>query len=855
MPILSMNPYVAMTAKRTAPKPSLPLSLRHRASASAALHAAMAAMPLAAAFAAAPAQSQTAAPTARDYAIAAGPLGTVLSRFAGQAGILLSSDAAVTEGVASPGVWGRLGVDEGLAAALAGTGLRAVRGPGGLYTLQRSAPAATMPEVRVTARRADTLPQVVVTASAVGESGKDPGTGFVAQRATGGTKTDTPLLETPQSVSVVTRGQMDAQGATTLVESLRYTPGIVAQYGNTDLRYDWFTLRGFTPPARYLDNLRLPFGARGYSQPRIEPWGLERTEVVKGPSSVLYGQATPGGLVNMVSKRPTLAPVREVELQAGSHGRRQAAFDFGGALDADGVLSYRLVGLRREADTSYDYVSERKTFIAPSLTFRPGDDTQFTVLGHWQSLDSPGGGGAPALPAAGTLDTSRYAALPTRTFVGEPGFDRYRNRQRFIGYEAEHRVNDSVVLRQNLRYGKVTAETRRIQAFCLSACNPAALSRYAWAFPEQADLLTVDTQAQAEFRSGPLSHTVLAGVDFSDEKATYDESNLRVLRGTFDAYQPAYGLDSGAIPSVGTRIDQKRRQLGAYVQDQVRWDRWIAVLAGRHDRAETATRTLATSTGRTVATDQDDGKFTGRAALMYALDGGVVPYVSYSTSFQPAAGTDRLGGVFQPTTGRQAEVGVKYQPAGTGALLTAAAYELTQQNVLTPDPLSRSFNEQTGEVRVRGLELEARGTLSRGLDAVASYAYTDSRVTRANPNAAGASTLGKRFAFVPERQAALWLDYALQSEDFAGLSFGAGVRHTSATFGDAANLYRVPGVTLVDAAIRWNLGRLRPSLKGVRLALNIANLGDKRYVASCLASAGCYYGERRSVYLTARYGW
>ncbi|MDA8443496.1 TonB-dependent siderophore receptor [Paracidovorax valerianellae] len=833
-----------------------PLLPFRRTASSTALRAALMALPAAVAAAAAlPVQAQSTVPATREYAIAAGPLGTVLSQFAGQAGILLSTNAAVTSGVASPGVRGRWSVGDGLAAVLAGTGLQAVRGPDGIYTLQPAATAQPMSEVRVTGQRTAMLAPVTVTASAAEESSKGPGTGFVAQSATGGTKTGTSLLETPQSVSVVTRGQMEAQGATTLVEGLRYTPGIVAQYGNTDLRYDWFTLRGFTPPARYLDNLRLPFGARGYSQPRIEPWGLERTEVVKGPSSVLYGQAGPGGLINMVSKRPTGEPVREIELQAGSHNRKQAAIDIGGALDQEGVWSYRLVGLRREADTSFDYVSEKKTYLAPSLSFRPSEATQVMLLGQWQSLDSPGGGGAPALPAAGTLDTSRYAALPTRAFVGEPGFDRYQNRQRFIGYEAEHRLNDQTTLRQNLRYGKVTAETRRIQAFCQAACNPAALGRYAWAFPEQADLLTVDTQAQFDFRSGSVAHTVLAGMDFSDEKATYDESNLRVLSTPFNAYQPVYGRDSGVIPSVATHIAQKRRQLGAYVQDQMQWGRWIGVFAGRYDRADTATRTLTTATGRTVATDQDDGKFTGRAALMYTLDGGVVPYLSYSTSFQPAAGTDRLGAVFDPTTGKQIEAGVKYQPAGSKALFTAAVYQLTQQNVLTPDPLSRSFNEQTGEVRVRGLELEARGPVARGLEAVASYAYTDSRVTRANPNAAGASIQGNRFAFVPKQQAALWLDYALQGDDFAGLSLGAGVRHTGATFGDAANVYRVPGVTLIDAAVRWDLGRLQPALKGVRLALNVANLGDKQYVASCLASAGCYYGERRTVYLTARYSW
>ena len=816
-----------------------------------ALQAALATLPLIAAMHTAPAMAQGAAAEARDYAIAPGPLGTVLSQFAGQAGILLSTDASATAGLASPGVRGRFTVNEGLAAALAGSGLQATR-TGNVYGVQRSA-AQPAPEAR--SNDASSLPTVLVTARAGEETSRSPVAGFVARRASGGTKTDTPLIETPQSISVVTRDQMDAQGATTLVESLRYTPGIVAQYGNTDLRYDWLTLRGFTPPARYLDNLRLPFGARGYSQPRIEPWGLERVEVVKGPSSVLYGQSTPGGLVNMVSKRPTTEPVRVLEVQLGSHDRKQAAFDLGGALDDQGIWSYRLVGLHREADTAFDHVSERKDYFAPSLTYRPSEATRVTLLAQWQSLDSPGGGGAPALPAAGTLDTSRYAPLPRSAFVGEPGFDRYTNRQRFVGYEAEHKLNDTFTVRQNLRYGKVDSYSQRIQAVCLAACNPSSLLRYAWAFPEQADMLTVDTQLQSDFRTGAVRHTLLTGVDFSNEKATYDESSLRIITTPFNAYQPVYGRDSGVVPSVATHIEQKRRQAGFYAQDQMHWDRWSVVLAGRYDKANTATQTLTPANGRVTGVDQSDGKATGRAALMYSFDNGLVPYLSYSTSFQPAAGTDRLGNVFEPTTGKQTELGLKYQPVGSKALFTAAVYELTQADVLTPDPLSRSFNEQTGEVRVRGLELEARSPIARGLDVIASYAYTDSEVTRANPNAAGVSIQGNRFAYVPKQQAAVWFDYAFQSESLAGLAFGIGARHTSATYGDNANVYRVPGVTMVDAALRWDLGRLRPSLKGVRLALNIANLGDKDYVATCLAATGCYYGEGRSVYLTAGYSW
>lgn len=816
------------------------------------MQAALATLPMAATLHVLPASAQAPdAQEARDYTIASGPLGTVLSQFASQAGILLSTDASTTAGISSAGVRGRYTVNEGLSAVLAGSGLQATR-TGNVYGVQRSL-ATPAPEARAT--DAISLPTVLVTARAGEETGKSPVSGYVARLATGGTKTDTPLLETPQSISVVTRAQMDTQGATTLVESLRYTPGIVTQYGNTDLRYDWLTLRGFTPPARYLDNLRLPFGARGYSQPRIEPWGLERVEVVKGPSSVLYGQSTPGGLVNMVSKRPTTETVRDIELQAGSHDRKQVAFDLGGALDSEGVWSYRLVGLQREADTAYDHVSERKTYIAPSLTYRPSDATRITLLAQWQSLDSPGGGGAPALPAAGTLDTSRYAALPRSTFVGEPGFDRYSNRQSFVGYEAEHKLDDTFTVRQNLRYAKVDSYSQRIQAVCLAACNPSSLLRYAWAFPEQAEMLTVDTQLQSDFNTGPVRHTLLTGVDFSNEKSTYDESNLRIIMTPFNAYQPVYGRDSGIVPSVATHIDQTRRQTGFYAQDQMHWNRWSVVLAGRYDQADTDTRTRTTSNGRITDVDQGDGKATGRAALMYNFDNGVAPYLSYSTSFQPAAGTDRLGSVFEPTTAKQTELGVKYQPVGSKALFTAAMYELTQANVLTPDPLSRSFSEQTGEVRVRGVELEARGPITRGLDIIASYAYTDSKVTRANPNAAGVSIVGKRFAYVPEQQVSTWFDYAFQTEALAGLAFGIGARHTSSTYGDNANVYRVPGVTLYDAALRWDLGRVQPALKGVRLALNIANLTNKSYVATCLAATGCYYGEGRSVYVTAGYGW
>lgn len=783
----------------------------------------------------------------RHFDISAGPLGDALSRFASSAGVTMQMDARLVDGRRSNALNGNYTVAEGFAALLGNAGLRAVESSANTYVLQPGATAT--PGANVAPQ---SLPAVSVNAAAERENPLGPVAGYVATRSRTGTKTDTSLKETPQTISVITREQLDAQGVESIAESLRYTPGVVTQYGNTDLRYDWLTVRGFVP-GRYLDGLRLPFGSRGYSQPRIEPFGLERIEVLKGPSSLLYGQGTPGGLVNMVSKRPTTDALHEVELQYGSHNRKQLALDLGGKLDETGELSYRLVGLTRRSDTAYNYVNEEKTYIAPSVTWRPNADTHLTLMAQYQKISSQGGGGAPVLPANGTLYTSVFKALPLETFAGAPNFDHYSNEQYFLGYEFEHRLNDTWIVRQNLRYGETMSDTKRVQLFCLTtACNPASMGRYAWAFPEKSKLFTVDNQVQGIFTTGAVKQTVLAGVDYSSERSVYDESSLSPLPTALNLYAPLYVPYSGAIPPVATHIEQNRDQLGAYLQDQIKLDRWTLVTGGRYDWADTTTRTVTTTANTRVK--QSDGAFTGRLGLLYSFDNGITPYASYSTSFQPAVGTSRTLQPFQPTKGKQYEAGVKYQPDGSNTMITLSAYQLTQQNVSTPDPVNTNFSVQTGEVRMRGIELEGKVKLQKGLDLIASYGYTDSKITKANASGT-VNTTGNRLAFVPRNQASAWLDYTVQSEALAGLGMGVGARHIGENYGDNANVYHMPGVTLFDAAIRFDFGKNNPQLKGLRASINAANLLNKTYVAACLSATGCYYGDGRSVYLTVKYGW
>ncbi|WP_419953597.1 TonB-dependent siderophore receptor [Methylobacterium sp.] len=779
-----------------------------------------------------------------DFALPAMPLDEALAAYGAASGVQLIYDSSATRHLRSVAVVGRYDRAEGLRRLLAGTGLTPQ------FTAERS---ATL--LRVVAQAGIVAPD---QAGAValdmlevsGENAIGPVHGYVARRSATATKTGTPILETPQAINVVGRKEIEDRQAQSVSQALLYTPGVMNQYG-TDVRYDWLYVRGFVP-GRYLDGLRLPFGARGYSQPRVESYGLERVELLKGPSSGLYGQNSPGGLLNLVSKRPTATPLREIQLQTGSFGRAQAAFDLSGPIDPEGRILYRLTGLARTTGTQLDYLEEDRVFIAPSLTLRPDADTSLTILSQYLNIDSPGGGAPQGLPALGTLYANPKGRIPTKRFIGEPNYDRFKLQQGFIGYAFEHRFNDVWTVRQNLRYSHVDANTQRVQAIGLGADN-STLSRYAWAFPERSDLFNIDNQAEARFSTGPFAHTLLLGADYLREDARYDESQLRIVP-SVDVFAPVY---AGTVtrPPLGTRITQGRNQTGLYAQDEIRFGGFRLTVSGRQDWADAVTRTTDAATGTLTRVKQDDAAFTGRVGLSYLLDGGLAPYISYATSFQPTAGTDRAGQPFAPTEGEQIEGGIKFQPPGTNLLMTGTVFDLTQKNVLTPDPTDFRFNAQTGEARVRGVELEVKASLTESLDLIASYAAMNSEITKANANAAGASIIGNELPFVPQHQASAWLDYTFRTGDWAGLGLGAGVRYIGASVGDNANLYHIPVVTLVDAAVRYDFGYRYPALKGVDLAVNATNLFDKTYVSTCIAATGCFYGNRQTVLATLRYRW
>jgi iron complex outermembrane recepter protein len=670
-------------------------------------------------------------------------------------------------------------------------------------------------------------------------------TGYLASQSVTATKTDSPVLTTPQSISVVTKDQIEAQGAQNLAEALRYTPGVTIQSFGANAFFDAFKLRGFDAP-RYLDGLRLPADTTTFAVPRIETYGLERVEGLKGPSSGLYGQSDPGGLLNMVSKRPTDVPHYDVVGTFGSFDRLQGAFDIGGPVDKDGQFLYRIVGLGRDSNSQTDFVQDNKLFIAPSFTWRPDIDTSFTVLAQYQKVDNKGY--QQYVPGQVSFLPNPNGHIPYSRYLGEPGPDGYHLEQFAVGYAFEHRFDNVFQFRQNFRYSEVSNDLASTRTEGMITERLVART-YNYVKASAANV-AVDNQLQADFATGPLIHKVLAGVDYFDLQANTDYRSAGIA--PIDAYSPVYGAAIPPAASLAPFIlrDDKQSQAGVYLQDQIKLDRFTFVMSGRQDWASTDfTSSAFFPPAGTYA--RDDSAQTGRVGLSYLFDVGLAPYISYSTSFTPNLGADSFGRSFKPTTGEGSEIGVKFKPNGSNFMVTAALFDISQQDVLTASPLNPFFSVQTDAVRVRGFELELKGNLTREFEITGGYTHLDPRVT-----ASIAGYAGKYMLNTAQDQASIWGKYTWYNGQLAGLGLGLGVRYVGETYGDNFNTFVIPSYALLDAAVSYDFAYLRPDWKAWKAQVNVTNLTDHFYVASCLTGLPyCGLGNARTVLGTLRYSW
>lgn len=770
------------------------------------------------------------------FSIPAGPLSAALAAFGRQAGLQVTYLASVASGKTTAGYSGTSTNEAALSYLLAGSGLTYS------FPNPRTVAISSFSDDDASADGTQLAP-VIVDAGPLG-----PVVGYIAENANSGSKTNTPLIETPQSVSVVTSEQAEAQGAQSIVQALRYSSGVAAEVRGSATRYDLPYIRGFGSPLdsnQYVDGLRMLRGG-GYAIPQIETYGTERVELLKGPSSTLYGGVAAGGLVNAVSKAPTPDPRGEVEVLYGSNQRKQLRFDLSGPIDEEKTLLYRLVGLGRQSETQVDNTEEERYYIAPSFTWAPTTMTSLTLNGSYQY--DPEGGYYGILPTVGTLWYNSAGDIPRSFNEGDPAYDGFERNQAMIGYQFEHAFNDIWTVRHNLRYLDLSVTTEAVGTASLDS-NGHTINRYALGTDETLRGITSDLQAMAQFNTGALSHTALFGFDYQYS----DWSQIRDYGGApqIDFLNPVYGIATGLSLSRITDQEQHTSQSGFYAQEQLKFNNLTLVGGGRFDHVSTNTDNALTGTSST----QSDDAFSGKVGVIYNFDFGLAPYASYSTAFLPVTGSDADGNAFSPTTAEQFEIGIKYQPTWFNGLFTLAYFDITQHDVVTYANAYTSY--QTGEQRSRGIELEAKVAVTDRFNLTGAFTYTDAEIVESL-----AYDVGDRPIGIPDFTASLWADYTMDTGFLDGITIGGGVRYVGETVGGydpnayspTATRLDVPGYTLFDASLSYDVGKAFEEANGLSAQLTVNNLLDKTYV-TCMANNFCNYGNGRTIYASLKYKW
>ncbi|HCR95960.1 MAG: TonB-dependent siderophore receptor [Halomonas sp.] len=653
------------------------------------------------------------------------------------------------------------------------------------------------------------------------------------------TKVETPFIETPQSVSTITQKQMEERGVTTVQRATDYTPGVYSNQVGASNRFDYLVLRGFSDGSlsnTFLDGLKVMGDANSHSSMRIDPWFLESIEVVRGPASVLYGRASPGGMVALNSKRPEFEQGGELRLRVGNNNQRSAAFDLTGPIDEQQRIAFRLTGIASGADTQFGSAEEQRYAIAPRLTWDMTDDTSLTVEAYLQ--DEPEGGYHSGVPYEGAVTPRNGRKISNNFFDGEEDYDAYERTQRMFGYSLEHRFNDQVTGRQMLRYLNSDVVLNQVYGFGWTSPTSNELTRYYSGSDESLEAWTIDNQLEARFDSAAMAHTLLFGVDYQQR-----ENNVSWPSGAFqpiNAFEPVYGDDPVAFYAP-TREQHNIEQTGVYLQDQIALNNWRFTLGGRYDWVSIDNTNKDTDASSSL----NDTQLSGRAGVVYLFDNGVAPYLSYSTAFTPTSFVDESGDLLSPMEGEQWETGVKYQPSGSANQYSAAIFHISQENVATKEQPSDPYRA-VGEIESQGLELEAQTQLTETLSLQAGYSFTDITYAKSDDGNQGNNAI-----YSPRHQLQAWGHYEANSGWLNGVDVGVGVRHYADIAADRANTESVPDYTLVDATIGYDLSHV--GVNDVETRLNVNNVLDKSYVASCNSLDYCYFGAERGITASVHY--
>ncbi len=709
---------------------------------------------------------------------------------------------------------------------------------------------------------------VVVIGQQLEDSSVGPDFSYVGLSSRTATKTDVAIGETPRAISIVTREQMDDRASISIADALQYTPSIQANYFGEDNKQDWFVIRGFQQAnsGLYQDGTRLY--SSGFYSWQIDPFGLERVEILRGPGSALYGQTPPGGVINVISKRPQFdGGSGQFAIEYGTDDRKQISLDVNS--EVNDKMAFRLQALGRKNGSRVDGVEAERIFIAPSLAYKFTDDTKITLLTSYQKDDSDPY--LQFLPMEGTLTSNPNGKISDSTAVGNTDWETFEREQLSLGYEFEHHFNDSTYFMQNTRYSKMDINLRQMYYAQYVADSPIAgldpqpsrssIIRKASTEEGTSDAFNIDNRLIHKFKTGAIEHTLLSGIDYQRidiqskdyavDPIVGDGNDLRFIPGLgnvpnpmFNIFSPSYTHNIALLNSSFVETNESERQttktknnqLGLYLQDQMMIaDKWAVQIGVRYDDSENTTHN--TTTGKKTKVDNEE--WTTNLGVAYLMDNGFTPYASYAQSFNPIIQLDVNGDPAKPERGEQYEVGLKYQPRSFDGYFNIAAFEVSKENLARPVGGQLT---QIGEIRNRGVELEAVANVTEELTLIGNVSFIDSEITED----ANSSYVGNTPSQIADQLASAWANYRFLSGPLDGLTVGAGARYVGDSYADNTETNVVPSYTLFDATLSYRI-------EDYKFQVAAKNLADKEYVATC--DFYCFYGDRRNVIASVTYDW
>jgi iron complex outermembrane receptor protein len=644
-------------------------------------------------------------------------------------------------------------------------------------------------------------------------------------------KISTPLTETPRALTEISQEQLQERGVKKMDEALRYSTGVLATPYGADNKSEWLKVRGFEWSS-YLNGLKT-LKENGFYNWIQEPYGTEQLVVLKGPSSMLYGQNPPGGLVNTIVKKPKINQQNEITVSYGNNNYRNLGFDSTGPLSDDNSVLYRVVGFSSASTGPTRGARTEHYYIAPSLTFNLSYDTELTILTSFAKDNTNPTSGFKT--PYGSLHNTPYGKIDRKASLGEPGYTKNDTEQMSLGYELKHDFNETWKFQQSVNYSYIDLYLRNV--YVMNKIDDRNASRGVTYRNGSAQSWAVDNRMIGYWEMDRHENTLLIGLDYFNANSRGEDANYYGFS-PIDIFNPQHGQYAPMPQSEIFSHQTNRDQYGVYVQNQFKYDNyWLFLLGGRFDRAVTS------DTRPSDKIEITDNKFSKTAGLMYLADNGLYPYISYAESFSPEAGRDGYNTPYKPTEGKQLEAGLKYSPEDFDGYINASIYQLSQKNTLTSDPVT-FISTQTGKSRARGFELEAANQLTRDIKLLANYTYSDVVFKKSkNPEEEG-----KRLPLIPKHSASMWLDYSFNGV-IDGLTVGTGVRYVGSTQGDKVNSadMKVPSYTLVDAMVRYDVN------KQWQVQVNANNIVDKKYVSAC--DYWCYYGDGRTVTAKVNYRW